>query len=247
MDVELLKARMLPAVAARFNELWRQLGSGEGKSPGPQGSHRICTADALALRAGGIIGPASDAPTKGWVVPFSVVEEKSTGTRLRWIAWPRVKNATLEDDADVPLEHVARYLPAVHAEVAACLDLKASFYQVPLPVEARACFRCIAENGAVMELHRLPMGYRASPEVMQLLTSAVRSEYRAPPEVHIDVWIDNIRLWGTEAAVQEWTKRVLLVATEAQVTWGETLIATPRYQFVGVSFDHCQKTVKLGD
>jgi len=148
----------------------------------------------------GIIGPASLLPTLGWVTPFSVVEHKPTGWRRRFIAWPKAKNIADEYEATVPLEHISRFLRAVRPQCASSLDLKASFYQVPLPLSARQFFRCFTADGTLVELCRLPMGYRASPEIMQILTpalagdpSVVRQELAVPLSVQVDIWIDNIR------------------------------------------------------
>ncbi|ESS55319.1 hypothetical protein TCDM_13215 [Trypanosoma cruzi Dm28c] len=109
-----------------------------GRSPFPpsssgkarEGSRRIPTADAHLLRKAGIIEDASSKITGGWIIPFSVVEEKTTGLRRRWIAWPRDKNRDDPYEANVPLLHISHYLPPVMAEAASCLDLKASFFQV---------------------------------------------------------------------------------------------------------------------
>lgn len=64
---------------------------------------------------------------------------RSTGRRRRFIAGPRNKNDVDLYEAQVPFVHVpivATYLPAILAETSSTLDLKASFYQVPLPIGA---------------------------------------------------------------------------------------------------------------
>ncbi|RNF00772.1 putative target of rapamycin (TOR) kinase 1 [Trypanosoma cruzi] len=83
-----------------------------------EGSWRIPTADARLLRKAGIIGDALSTVTSGWIIPFSVVEEKTTGSRRRWIAWPRDKNRDDPSEANVPLLHISHYLPPVMAEAA---------------------------------------------------------------------------------------------------------------------------------
>ncbi|RNF16973.1 rab1 small GTP-binding protein [Trypanosoma cruzi] len=104
------------------------------------GSWRIPTADARLLRKAGIIEDGSSTITGGWIIPFSVVEEKNTGLRRRWIAWPHDKNRDDPSEANGPLSHISHYLPPVMAEAASCLDLKASFFQVSLPRETRHLF-----------------------------------------------------------------------------------------------------------
>ncbi|RNC49723.1 target of rapamycin (TOR) kinase 1 [Trypanosoma cruzi] len=68
------------------------------------------------------------------------------------------------------------------AEAASCLDVKASFFKVSLPRETRHLFRCRVEDGTLVELTRLSMGYKASPEILQIvITSAIA---RATTVVH---------------------------------------------------------------
>ncbi|PWV19199.1 hypothetical protein C3747_11g288 [Trypanosoma cruzi] len=153
-----------------------------GRSPFPpsssgkarEGSRSIPTADARLLRKSRIIEDASSTITGGWIIPFSVVEEKTTGLRRRWIAWPRDKNRDDPYEANFPLLHISHYLPPVMAEAASCLDLKASFFKVSLPRETRHLFRCRVEDDTLVELTRLPMGYKAGPEILQItIASAI--------------------------------------------------------------------------
>ncbi|KPA76342.1 putative target of rapamycin (TOR) kinase 1 [Leptomonas pyrrhocoris] len=66
-----------------------------------------------------IIEKAPDADTRGWIHPFSVVEEKPSDKRRRWIAWPREKNEQdlLETQLD-DLRHTSEYMSIVHGECA---------------------------------------------------------------------------------------------------------------------------------
>eukprot|EP00796_Vickermania_ingenoplastis_P002072 gene2071-biopygen1691 len=138
---------------------------------------------------------------RAWVNPFSVVEDKSSGKRRRFIAWPKSKNKGEDYVPDVPRRHVSSYLANVRLQGVGLFDLKASFYQISLDPAARACFRMMGEDEKVYELLRLPMGYRVSPELMQLLCSAlagvpsvVQIVFQAPRSLHIDVWMDNFRM-----------------------------------------------------
>eukprot|EP00796_Vickermania_ingenoplastis_P001735 gene1735-biopygen1309 len=69
----------------------------------------------------------------------------------------------------------------------------------------------MGSDGQCYELLRLPMGYKLSPEIMQLLVSAlagvpsvVLPAFQAPASVRVDVWIDNIRLCGSREDVMAW-------------------------------------------
>ncbi|PWU90390.1 hypothetical protein C3747_369g18 [Trypanosoma cruzi] len=99
---------------------------------------------------------------------------ETTGLRRRWIAWPRDKNRDDPYEAHAPLLHISRCLPPVLAEAASCLDVKASLLKFLLPRETRHLFRCRVEDGTLEELARPPVGYKASPEILQItITSAI--------------------------------------------------------------------------
>ncbi|PWU97278.1 TcC31.12 [Trypanosoma cruzi] len=110
-----------------------------GRSPLPlsssgnarEGSRRIPAAEARLMKEAGTIVDASFTTTSGgWIMPFSVLEEKTTGLRRRWIAWPREKKRDDPYEAYAPLLHIFHYLPPVMAEAASCVELKASFLRV---------------------------------------------------------------------------------------------------------------------
>ncbi|ESS67183.1 hypothetical protein TCDM_04088 [Trypanosoma cruzi Dm28c] len=245
LNLEWIKSRLNPATLERLMQVWGLVGrppfppSSSGKAR--EGSRRIPTADARWLRKAGIIGDASSTITGGWIIPFSVVEEKTTGLRRRWIAWPRDKNSDDPYEANVPLLHISHYLPPVMAEAASCLDLKASFFQVSLPRETRHLFRCRVEDGTLVELTRLPMGHKASPEILQTiitsaiagLTTVVHRLWAAPPLVRIDVWIGNIRITGSKSDATLWESQVLRNADGRRATIGKNanraLRSTPFY------------------
>ncbi|PWV11515.1 putative target of rapamycin (TOR) kinase 1 [Trypanosoma cruzi] len=187
---------------------------------------------------------------------FSVAEEKTTGLRRRWIAWPRDKNRDDPYEAHAPLLHISRYLPPVMAEAASCLDLKASFFQVSLPRETRHLFRCRVEDGTLVEPTRLPMGYKASPEILQIIiasaiavvTTVVHRLWAAPPLVRIDVWIDNIRNTGSKSDVTLWEAQVLRNADSCHATIGEDRESgAAQYTFLWVQFDHTHQAVSPSD
>ncbi|PWU91793.1 hypothetical protein C3747_332g9 [Trypanosoma cruzi] len=85
LNLEWIKSRLNPATLERLMQVWGLVGrsplppSSSGKAR--EGSRRIPTADAHLLRKAGIIEDASSTITGGWIIPFSVVEEKTTGLR----------------------------------------------------------------------------------------------------------------------------------------------------------------------
>ncbi|ESS59522.1 target of rapamycin (TOR) kinase 1 [Trypanosoma cruzi Dm28c] len=187
---------------------------------------------------------------------LSVVEEKTTGLRRRWIAWPRDKNRDDPYEAHAPLLHTSHYLPPVMAEAASCLDVKASFFQVSLPRETRHLFRCRVEDGTLVELTRLPVGHKAGPEILQIIitsaiagvTTVVHRLWAAPPLVRIDVWIDNIRITGSKSDATLWEAQVIRNADGLHATTGKNANRALRSApFLGVRFAHTHRAVSLSD
>ncbi|KAF8290137.1 hypothetical protein TcBrA4_0135120 [Trypanosoma cruzi] len=238
LNLEWIKSRLNPATLERLMHVWGLVGrspfppSSSGKAR--EGSRRIPTADARLLRKAGIIVDASSTITGGWIIPFSVVEEKTTGLRRRWIAWPRDRNRDDPYEANAPLLHISHSLPPVMAEAVSCPDVKSSFI-VSLPWETRHLFRCHVEDGTLVELTRLPMGHKAGPEILQIITSAiavvttvVHRLWAAPPMVRIDVWIGNIRIAGSKSDAALWEAQVLRNADGRHATTGRTANRAPR-------------------
>ncbi|KAF8275393.1 target of rapamycin (TOR) kinase 1 [Trypanosoma cruzi] len=209
-----------------------------GRSPLPlssfgnarEGSRRIPAAEARLTKEARIIEDASFTVTSGgWIKPFSVVEEKTTGSRRRWIAWPREKKRDDPYEANGPLSHIFHYLPPVMAEAVSCLDVKASFFQVSLPRGTRHFFRCRVGDGALVELTRLPMGYKAGPEILRIIitstiavvTTVVHRLRAAPSLVRVDVWIDDIRIAGPKSGVTLWEAQVLCNVDGRHATMAE--------------------------
>ncbi|PWV13765.1 hypothetical protein C3747_41g51 [Trypanosoma cruzi] len=252
-------SRLNPATLERLMQVWGLVGrspfppSSSGKAR--EGSRRIPVYDARSLRKAGIIEDASSTITGGWIVPFSVVEEKATGSRRRWIAWPRDKNRDDPSEANFPLLRISHYLPPVIAETASCLDVKASFSKVALPRETRHLFRCRVEDGTLVELTRLQMGHKAGPAILQIIASAIAAVttvvhrlWAAPPLVRVDVRVDNIRIAGSKSDATLWEAQVLRNADGRRATMGEDRESgTTQYTFLGAQFDHTYQAVSLSE
>ncbi len=213
---------------------------------------------ARLLAAAGVACPAEGpGPYGNTNVPFTVVEEKPSGLRQRFILWTREANKAAKEGGyvpHVPLGHIGRYLAAVRDETASLRDVKTSFYQVEIPAYARHLFRFVDEAGSWWELTRLPMGHTCAPEIMQWLSSVVAGDPAivlprfASRRVRVEVWIDNIRLSGTKAAVDAATKQMDATAAEADMQWKEADCRTSvtHYDFLGVLWNHRSKCVQVG-
>ncbi|KAF8287795.1 hypothetical protein TcBrA4_0013800 [Trypanosoma cruzi] len=140
------------------------------------------------------------------------------------------------------------------AEAVSCLDVKASFFHFSLPRETRHLFRCRVEDGTLVELTRL-MGYKASPEILQIITSAiavvttvVHRLWAAPPLVRVDVWIDGIRIAGSQSDATLWEAQVLRNADSSHASMGEDREpGATQCTFLWVQFDHTHRAVSLSD
>ncbi|EKG03453.1 target of rapamycin (TOR) kinase 1, putative [Trypanosoma cruzi] len=142
------------------------------------------------------------------------------------------------------------------AEAASCLDLKAFLFQVSLPRKTRHLFRCHVEDGTLVELTRLPMGYKAGPEILQIIitsaiavvTTVVHRLWAAPPPVRIDVWIGNIRIAGSKSGVTLWEAQLLRNADSCHATIGEEREpGATHYALLWAQFDHTHRAVSLSD
>ncbi|KAF8300309.1 retrotransposon hot spot (RHS) protein, putative [Trypanosoma cruzi] len=72
------------------------------------------------------------------------------------------------------------------------------------------------------------MGHKASPEILQIITSAiavvttvVHRLWAAPPLVRIVVWIDNIRIAGSKSDETLWEAQVLRNADGCDASIGD--------------------------
>ncbi|EKG01154.1 diacylglycerol kinase-like protein, putative [Trypanosoma cruzi] len=140
-------------------------------------------------------------------------------------------------------------------EAVSCLDVKSSFI-VSLPRETRHLFRCRVEDGTLVELTRPPMGYKASPEILQIIitsaiavvTTVVHRLWAAPPSVRIDVRIDNIRIAGSKSDATLWEAQLPRNADSCHASMGEDRESgATQYTFLGVQFDHTHLAVSLSE
>ncbi|PWV12161.1 putative target of rapamycin (TOR) kinase 1 [Trypanosoma cruzi] len=99
------------------------------------------------------------------------------------------------------------------------------------------------------------MGYKASPEILQIITSAIAGVTTvvgplraAIPLVRIDVWIDDIRIAVSKSDVTLWEAQVLRNADGCHATMEEDRESgATQYTFLGVRFNHSHQAVFLSD
>ena len=259
MDVDGLRGRMSASRARRFDEVWKRTfypdldgcGSGDwasGRSAFQAAHARLLVQCGVAQRATG--------PGFMETVPFTVLEEKESGMRQRFILWTKQANERLDRDgyvADVPIGHISEYLDAVHEPVSSLRDFRTGFFAIEVPADARWLFRFQADDGSWYELSRLPMGHCCAPELMHSLAGVMAGDPAYVREelvvrgVMTHVWIDNIRFSGEEGAVRRETALLDARAFEFGVTWkdSDSETAARVYDFLGVRFDHTLGTVAV--
>ena len=264
IDVQEVKRMMTDGTRRRFEEVWdltfNPCRQGTHQSHQYKKSHRESCLQSQHARRLVEAGVATQTSSPGILesIPFTILEERITGTRQRFILWTKEANLMMHElgyKPKVPLEHIAQYLSQVTRETSSQWDLKTGFYQVSIPERSRKYFRFQDERGEWFELTRLPMGHMAAPEIMHSLTATVAGDptfakpaftYRG---VVTDIWIDNIRITGSFGCVNEATARINEVARRCNVTWKqeETQELAKEYDFLGVRFDHTRCTVAVAE
>eukprot|EP00754_Rhynchopus_humris_P028425 Rhum_TRINITY_DN15154_c1_g1::Rhum_TRINITY_DN15154_c1_g1_i2::g.140951::m.140951 len=180
MDVSGLRRRLNPRARKRFDEVWQTafpvVPPGAPSSSRRRSLFRAAHADTL-VECGVARRVASGGPMEN--VPFTVVEEKESGPRQRFILWTKEANARVAAAgyvADIPLGHVSEYLDVVSHECGSTRDFKTGFYAVPIPAAARHLFRYQDDEGRWSELERLPMGHSCAPEIMHTLCASAAGD-----------------------------------------------------------------------
>lgn len=257
IDIDAVRARMLPKVRDRFNKVYDWTFFPEGVVPSR--TNKVSTFSSKHARqlAESGVAERTDKPGENLNIPFTVIETKETGMRQRPILWTRDANDALRAagyTANVPIGHISDYLVAVNDEIATCRDLKTSFFQLEIPQEARHLFSFQDDEGHWWVLTRLPMGHVCAPELMHTVTSVIAGHpeyvmkgYAAKSRAHI--WIDNVRLSGPRALVKSDTSRMDAAAKGVGATWkaAESLSLVKEYVFIGVHWNHEGHLVKPSD
>jgi hypothetical protein len=200
-------------------------------------------------------------PTKGVVQEFCVVELKKnnkTGEiydRLRQIDHPVQQNDILRAKnfkTTAPLHHFSHYHRKITHPLALVADLEASFYGFELsdPV-TRSFYRFRDETGQLYEQNVLMMGLVASVELQQIISSViaghedyVKPQYKAP--VVPEIWVDNMRYCGNKEILKKCESFLLKSSffCNASIEIEEISYI---YDFLGATWDHQNKTVRLAD
>ncbi|CCD17228.1 unnamed protein product [Trypanosoma congolense IL3000] len=150
-----------------------------------------------------------------------------------------------------------KYVSSVwHNGPALRVDLKASFYQIPLTSEMShrlAFWAGSREHGGWYAFKRLPMGHTLSPEIMQLAMSSLMCDERfstiprALKVCSIDTWLDDARVLApSEKKLKAISALIQFRMRTCEATIGEWEIAQ-EYDFIGIHWDHRHHIVSNSD
>ena len=103
----------------------------------------------------------------------------------------------------------------------ATFDVKAMFYHFGLsPDVAERAFRVLTRDGTIMDFGRLPMGFKWAVKIAQ---TAIKFLTAGLPEVHIELYIDNVLIIGSREAVQRARPYSYLAVPRTVSSSGRTL------------------------
>ena len=206
-------------------------------------------------------------------IPFVIVEEKEKGFRLRFILWTKEINDILKDyKANVNLDHSSFYIDVAAEDCAVTADMKISFYQYEIPEEYRYMFAFCDSEGNWYTLNRLPMGFRPSVEIMQLICETMSLQPNAvQPSATITTtddnnntieetiqltslrtkhrsWVDGFQVAGAEEECRVVMEKIKKVSDYVGVTWKDDGVELlQEYDFIGIHFNHKLHQVSVAE
>ncbi|CCD13221.1 unnamed protein product, partial [Trypanosoma congolense IL3000] len=251
LDIDTLTRIMTCKVRRRFKYLLSLFVSTNAETT-YRAKFMLSDADTKQLSDNGIIERINHADIQGFAWPFCVAELKKKGWRRRMILWPQEGNEKVRQlfhyKPSLNLYNRIKYVSSVwHDGPALRVDLKASFYQIPLSSEMSqhlAFWAGSRDNGGWYAFKRLPMGHTLSPEIMQLAMSSLMCDERFTmiPRLlrvcSIDTWLDDARVLAPSLKKLEATSALIKFRMRTcEATIGEWEIAHD-YEFIGIHWDH---------
>ena len=213
-------------------------------------------------REGNINDPGFDLSNYQVMRWFCVVEGKNSGLpddfndeRLRGIMWALKYLQESGYKSNLRLDDTYEHRQYVHdGEYAAAFDLAASFWQVPVPKEAR--FVVVDDKGNVYRMTRLPYGVDCASEIMQIIVSALAgvAAFASPKHAlpisqgQAKVHIDGALFVGrTKQHVANWCRQFTAACEDVgvQLNVEECNNVCTKLVFVGIEYDFVAKTVRI--
>ena len=124
---------------------------------------------------------------------------------------------------------------------ACTLDLKAMYYQIPLHANVRRFFP-FRFNETHYQFTRLPMGFTWSVFIAQTIARFITRSLR---NVHVQLYIDNIIIVGSQEDVETARKSFIDTCATYNITLSEDSGVVQTAMFRGINFDFANKTFRL--
>ena len=190
-------------------------------------------------------------------VAFTVVEDKDTGKRRRFILWPQQLNDEISlafPESNFSGSTPFDVLADVHSgSFARCYDLRVGFWQLKLSKKVSA-YHAFRVGNDYYAMGVMAMGAMKSPEVLHELTRslgevAIRRAAKDRPglKVAAKTHIDNIRFVGSQADVDAVGAHFEQLCAWCNISLNVEAENTThsRGKFLGVQYDYEAKRVHL--
>ena len=214
--------------------------------------------DIHTLLGFGYIEKIDFASTRGYVRAATVMEkqiDRNLYTRRRFLAEPFVNH--YRDFKEMTLlPTLEEQMQAVRAEGAILTDFAQFYRQFRLPTEVRKYYT-FSHEGLWFQITSVPTGGRACPALAQALTQSIA---RAVADwinkgghtygtIEVTAYIDNIRFTGSYDSCVKCLEKLKEISSELNVTIDEkqTSEYAQSYEFLGINYNHTDKTISCGD
>jgi hypothetical protein len=206
------------------------------------------------IRTGLVEETPDHSPTCGAVAVFTVVEFEKA--RRRAIFWPRYFNSLISDLTKTHCATIKDLWPTTeellndaYKTCAAVTDCTSFFHQIPLDSSLQHTFR-FTFKGRAYRLTTIPTGISCAPALAQIALTALKRHVEERYPVKGRVFIDNIRFAAdTSKDSSDSFSFFRATCTRLNITLNkdETHVATQEYTFLGVDYNHREKSVKLSE
>lgn len=230
-----------------------------GLSPTPRFvKSRICAKDAFALLRAKRFNRVERRRVLQFARLFTVLELEKN--RRRWILHPRTLNALARTMGpyNVPFPTVDQLRQRCKKnQYAVCIDFAAFYQHFPMDEKAALYFGVATSRGETLIPTTIPTGASEPPLFAQILTMAMVREAvsRVGAVIDTDCFIDNIRLSGNcptslklalDSLYEVASQFRVRINEDIEAAWNTCLDQRP-YVFLGIVFDHTNKTVALSE
>lgn len=194
----------------------------------------------------GIIEKCTRDEVKGQVRVFSVLEIGKQRRRL--ISEPRDINAQLLFPGEIALPGIPEICEVVKqassTSFACTVDIDWCFGHFEL--SATKMFYSFRKGDQWFCLKTVPTGQRHCPSLAQSIFKSIAEQISRRCGVSADAYIDNIRFVGEISQLKAALAMLDVFARMLDFKWSPDAMFTQTYTFLGIYFDHAEKTISIG-